>query len=359
MVLVALSACGKSLRSDDDVGRAGEAGESSGGTGAATGGSNNEGGSSGSGGMRNPECVVVRRVACCAEPFAVTREEFEADECLLPFDQNLTSSDLLSRCEARRPATCGPENCLVLPPPSRVAVPDLHNVCRFVDECTNDDDCTFASQCCGCCACLEPMPKSRAVAETCVVSEDPAVETEPRECVTCPGGNLCQGCRHEHTMSCSETPRGMRICQWGPMLPTTACTAERDCGGEGLSSDMQCFAPDFNCGGPPPPPNECEVDSDCADGEGRICSPTGYCGQSLCVPGCTSDADCTAAEVCSPTLHCEPRPCTDRSECGPNFECSAEGVCVRSDCVKTTACEGYCVNGRCYDEPGFCMAPPV
>jgi hypothetical protein len=311
--------------------------------------------------MQSTECVVVRRVACCAEPFSVPREEFEADECLLPFDQNLTDGDLLSRCEARRPTNCGPENCRVGPPRSRVAMPDAQNVCQFVDECTTDEDCTFAEQCCSCCACLEPMPKGRARAETCVVSQDPAVETEPSPpvCVTCPGGNVCQGCRHEHTLSCSPTPGGFRRCQWGPELAMNKCTAERDCYGMGAFG-VSCYSPDFNCGGPPPPPGECGVDADCADaGANGICSLTGYCDTPVCIPGCTSDADCSPAEACTPAHHCEPKPCTEREECGPNFECGPEGECVRADCASTTACEGYCVNGFCYDEPGSCMTPPV
>jgi hypothetical protein len=204
------------------------------------------------------------------------------------------------------------------------------------------------------------MPKSRARAETCIVSEDPAVEAEsPPACVVCPGGNLCQGCRHERTLSCSPTPLGFRLCQWGPPLPTDKCSAERDCGGDS-PSDVQCYAPDFNCGGPAPPPDECAVDSDCADaGADRICSRTGYCNRAVCIPGCTSDDDCPVAEVCSSMHHCVPKPCTERAECGANFECSPEGVCVRADCASTSACEGFCVNGLCYDEPGVCSEPPV
>jgi hypothetical protein len=308
--------------------------------------------------MRSTECVVVRRVACCSQPYAVTREEFESDECLLPFDQNLTDGDLLSRCEATRPPDCEPDNCTRLPPPSRVAVPDGENACNFVDECTTDDDCTFAAQCCSCCACEEPMPKARARAESCIVSGDPSVEPDPRACVVCPGGNVCQGCRHERTLSCSPTPLGLRRCQWGPELPEDKCTAERPCSGP-INPREYCYSPDTNCGGPAPDPDECAVDSDCASDAGvlTICSPSGYCDRNVCIPGCTSHADCTPAEVCSPTNHCEPKPCTDRAECGPNFECSPEGVCARADCASTTACEGYCVNGLCYDEPGFCSFP--
>jgi hypothetical protein len=304
-------------------------------------------------------CVVVRRIGCCPEPFAVTTEEFEANECLLPFDQNLTDGNVRSRCETARPANCGPEDCDYEPPPSRVAVPDGEHGCRFVDECTSDDDCTFASQCCGCCACLQPMPKSRAHAETCIVAPDDADEPEPSPsvCVICPGGSTCEGCRHEHVLSCSPTPGGLHRCQWGPPLPEDACTVEHPCAGP-LSS-ANCIPPGVTpCGGPAPPPDECADDSDCAlAGETSICSPTGHCGMRRCEPGCTSDADCTLAEVCSPTHHCEPKPCADRAACGPNFQCGADGLCARRVCASTTPCEGQCVNHLCYDAPGLCQFP--
>jgi len=59
----------------------------------------------------------------------------------------------------------------------------------------------------------------------------------------------------------------------------------------------------------------------------------------------------------TPEDRLEPKPCAGAADCGPNFECTPEGACARHRCVSTTHCEGYCVNGLCYDAPGECGYP--
>ncbi|HVR18678.1 MAG TPA: hypothetical protein VMS65_03245, partial [Polyangiaceae bacterium] len=353
----ALTACGKSKRSDDGDASAGDAGASFGGSGGSLGGTSATGGTAG---VAENGCVVVRRIDCCSEPFAVSASELASDECLMPVDGNLIDGARLDRCAASLPPpNCLPKPCSQPPTLSRSAIPDGNGGCRITDECDDASDCTFASQCCACCACIEPMPKGRAWNERCVLAEDPTLEREPapEQCVTCPGGNTCLGCRHEGELSCSATSSGFRRCQWGPALPEDACTNERPC--LGRFAPARCIGPeDRECGGPAPPPDECSEDADCvAIGDPVICEPNGHCGMRQCVPGCLSDGDCGQGTVCGSGHRCEPKPCTNAAACGPNFECTLEGLCERHRCLSTTNCEGYCVNGRCYDAPGQCRYP--
>ncbi|HEX5101666.1 MAG TPA: hypothetical protein VFV94_19275, partial [Polyangiaceae bacterium] len=83
----------------------------------------------------------------------------------------------------------------------------------------------------------------------------------------------------------------------------------------------------------------------------------GHCGQRVCEPGCISDSDCGEPEVCGSDHRCAPKPCSDAGTCGPNFACNGDGFCERRSCGHTYNCEGYCVNNRCYAEPGTCIDP--
>lgn len=367
LVIVAFVACGRSRRTvehDGDAGAptggtsAGNAGSATGGTatgGIASGGSATGGVPSGGTGASVDECVVVRRVDCCIEPFVVHSWELEADECLVPWDHldmgRTVERD--ERCAATRPSGCSPEPCTQPGPPSRVAAMDEEARCFFTNECATVNDCVFAAQACNCCPCPRPTP-AKLVADACIFGEgEPLPDPNPE--VFCPSG-FCLGCRHEREMSCSATPRGVRRCEWGPELPEDACTSERPCPRE---SGVTCNEPGNPvCGGPPPPPDECATDSDCdSAGQTQICVPTGHCGQRVCEPGCTSDSDCGVPEVCGSDHRCAPRPCSDSGTCGPNFACNGDGLCERRSCAFTENCEGHCVNGRCYAEPGTCVEP--
>jgi hypothetical protein len=368
---VALAACGKSARSVEEAAGGGGAdaggsspsggsfsgGVSTGGlSGNATGG--NATGGNAAGGAAGSDaggCVVVRRLGCCTDPFAVPAAELAGDPCLVAFDTNVVDGTRLRECAGLPPPGCVPEPCTQPAAPSRSARRDESGACRIVDECETNADCTFATQCCSCCTCSEPMPKSRAANERCIVANDPSIETEPLDCPICPG--VCLGCRHDGELACAITPSGFRRCQWGPALAADVCTEERPCVGD--FEGANCVGPDDDvCGGPPPPPDECAGDSDCANaGSAMICEPSGHCGMRRCVEGCTSDDDCTQATACAPDHRCAPVPCSTSAECGPNFECAGDGSCARHRCVSSANCEGYCVNGLCHDAPGQCRFP--
>jgi hypothetical protein len=97
---------------------------------------------------------------------------------------------------------------------------------------------------------------------------------------------------------------------------------------------------------------------DCAErGDTVICEPSGHCGMRECVPGCLLDGDCGQGTTCGSDHRCEPKACSNTAACGPNFDCTFERLCERRRCGSTTNCEGYCVNGLCYDAPGKCRYP--
>jgi hypothetical protein len=87
---------------------------------------------------------------------------------------------------------------------------------------------------------------------------------------------------------------------------------------------------------------------------------------------CSGDADCVSAEVpevcevntaydasdrCSLTKLCRNRPCAEDGDCGSLNVVCLGGRCERRSCKGNDDCDGYCVAGACYLDPGFCIAP--
>ena len=50
-----------------------------------------------------------------------------------------------------------------------------------------------------------------------------------------------------------------------------------------------------------------------------------------------------------------PEPCENDGDCDPVNEQCVEGNCIPASCDSSDACDGYCVGGRCWSEPGFCQ----
>ena len=143
------------------------------------------------------------------------------------------------------------------------------------------------------------------------------------------------------------------------------CRTEADC-----SDGTSCYDEDDpfygDCEGAE---RACEGDGEC--GEGNVCAE--YQNDHPCNPGelstrcvaaCLDNAACLDGEQCdTATGHCVIWACADGYTCPTYFSCTpdTEGTgCARDTCTDDAGCgEGWCVDGACFAEPGFCSyAPP-
>ncbi len=145
--------------------------------------------------------------------------------------------------------------------------------------------------------------------------------------------------------------------------PDGKCAAEQDC-----KNAQMCFAPgeSMGCGMCFNVPDPCQSDAAC--GKGQICQPTPCAcgGESSCQAGCALPSDCKEGTFCAPDGNCVADVCKivdppgKDPSCKPNFVClnAANPHCQRKTCATSADCQGACVKGLCYSEPGFCSYPP-
>jgi hypothetical protein len=138
-------------------------------------------------------------------------------------------------------------------------------------------------------------------------------------------------------LGCSSGPKQVR----DPVAEekVEGCWAEQAC----ASDTMVCLTP----GSPP-------------------CTVTYGCSISVFPQATCETSNCPEGEVCVNELHCleSMARCMDDDQCASgNLMCyvkpGADGHCVRRTCQVSSECEGYCVEGWCFDEPGFCSDASV
>ncbi len=167
---------------------------------------------------------------------------------------------------------------------------------------------------------------------------------------TFPSGDGCNEC------FCGDD--GMVGCTKIGCIPD-GCTVENQCDDNTFG---MCWAPgqSLPCGAcfMPEPWMGCDSDSDC--GAGTVCDwddSSCLCEPAMmCVSACTADSQCEEGESCT-AGHCTATACAANSDCPVNFDCNA-GVCKRQSCSSSSDCYAWCVNGQCWEAPGYCSPPP-
>lgn len=172
----------------------------------------------------------------------------------------------------------------------------------------------------------------------------------PDECAGCVCDVTYRGCLDE-----GEVPG---------MCPALGCPQSVCCSSE-LACEMNgaaCASPGSpnGCGACISDPGDCTTDADCdAQGPSFICEPIACSctGETACVQGCVDSSTCGEGTTCdTATARCVPLACGGATACPLNFTCAAS-ECVRISCTQDTECDGYCVEGQCYDERGECRLP--
>lgn len=353
--LVAAIACsGRTKREEPGAGQ-GAAGEratggdsASGGRAATSGGSvATSGGSAGAtGGSSSSEgcAIAYRHDRCCPRPEPVRREELESDPCLQEWSPLGPVPSTPAACEFPAcDAVCAP-----LAPESRSVALGADGACRFKDECESAEDCAVFLDAKACCSCPVAFPKAWSGELECLVEEgDPF----PGDCRKQCGPVACGPCEPHGALVCLSDGDAFARCGFEPFedLGPEQCAAEQACTGE---CDLCLAEGEQACGGPAPPPAECESDADCrARAENLNCEEV-PCQNKRCVQGCLLDDDCGESEVCD-DYHCRPAPCSSDAACSTNHVCLVD-LCVRRPCESSAECGGYCVNGLCRESPGKC-----
>jgi hypothetical protein len=96
------------------------------------------------------------------------------------------------------------------------------------------------------------------------------------------------------------------------------------------------------------------------------CTITNGCALSVFPKATCETSNCPEGELCVNEQNCLESlgACMDDDQCASrDFMCyvkpGADGHCVRRRCQVSGECEGYCVEGWCFDEPGFCSDASV
>jgi len=141
----------------------------------------------------------------------------------------------------------------------------------------------------------------------------------------------------------------------GGALEPGQCRTDADCAGNGEYCAVE--GPEY-CGGAGCLLEPCSADADCQAMGLSVCEEVACCGGTHCIPGCDADNPCPVGQTCTADNHCVAQPCAEEA-CPANFDCGsgADPSCARRACGSDTDCDGYCVLGGCYPEPGFCDLP--
>jgi len=147
-------------------------------------------------------------------------------------------------------------------------------------------------------------------------------------------------------------------CEHTQSPDSKCCLSDENCtGGQEL-----CAPPgaSFGCGVCNTDPTACGSDAECRGANPIAICVERTCGCSAqrdCVPGCTSDAGCGIGQSCNLTTNrCAPTECTTTAACPQDFGCIGNR-CLRKGCITSSDCDGFCVDGLCYQEAGECRAP--
>ena len=189
---------------------------------------------------------------------------------------------------------------------------------------------------------------------------DPLACRDNAACVA----DFCESC------DCTPTYQGCRaIGAPRNPCPILDCPALACCRGDADCTNIECRTPDDPriCGICQVVDSECTSDAQCQTSEAGvgaplICQPIiCACDSSAnrCVPGCSRDEECGAAEACDLLRgRCGPQACSAAAPCPADFDCTA-GSCARRACTTDATCDGFCVESRCRDALGVCSPPPA
>jgi hypothetical protein len=153
---------------------------------------------------------------------------------------------------------------------------------------------------------------------------------------------------------------GPAVIDAGPIGPNQ-CSSEQPC------KKAMCTAPGafIGCGMCNKAMPGCKSDKECSAKKNGICvfKKTDCTCDSikLCHVGCGNDGQCKTGEVCAADHHCKAKSCTTSTDCPKLFACSKSATCQRKNCAKSAECgsAAYCVNKKCYGQPGNCQFPPA
>ena len=151
----------------------------------------------------------------------------------------------------------------------------------------------------------------------------------------------------------------------GASLPVGACRDDDDCEPGTMCTYPGpvtgcgiCYTPEEPEPDAPPMPSLCGTDADC---DGTICEqdPCLCEGGGWCVSGC-SVTGCEDWQSCGAGDRCAAKACTSGDDCPVNYSCLTgdEGdTCQGTPCSTDGDCDGTCVLGQCWPEPGVCRGP--
>lgn len=178
--------------------------------------------------------------------------------------------------------------------------------------------------------------------------------------VCCASGcsGLCQACNLAGTVgTCTFVARGSDPLNQCPVAAAGTCGTDGSCDGAGkcglTASGTQCAAP--SCSGSTATlAGRCDGLGACAPGTTQTCSPFVCGGGGACLITCSTNADCTAGNVCT-AMSCGLKPLG--AACAVGTECGS-GLCQQGVCCGTT-CTGTCRSCALAGSAGTCSNVPA
>ena len=202
----------------------------------------------------------------------------------------------------------------------------------------------------------------------------------------CVGGSALPASNSCHSVADCGPIGPVKCCTGSPCWPASACPlapilcasitgrfqcmVDSDCatkaGGKCVSTISGCPQCEYrNCQYPPDPPPACTQSPDSCAPSGR-CQSNGTCAPVLCTEGttCSVGSRCNVGSARANASGCELIPCNAGWACTENTRCTAPNDpashgCLGVSCNVDADCDcGYCVNGGCAANLGFCSQAP-